>query len=419
MNLTGTTIAGTVSFFDDSGHPVTMNFGSPIGAASTLNYSILGNGMQKYTTTGSTPGTPLHVGFVVVTSTSGALPSGAVVFSRYNGTGGLASVAGVLNSPVTTYSRMYVEKSNSPLTRSTGVAIVNPNNSAATVQLSLTSLDGSFTASNTIMIQANNHLAGFIDQSTIMGAAAASISANFQGVLTLSSTVPIAPVTLRLTSNQRGEDLYSTLPVTDLNNLPADPLYLPQIVDGGGYTTQIILVNTGSSAGTITINFFNDAGSQVQIPFSYGAVPKIAGGALQSLALKSDGTVWAWGNNQYGQLGNGATTDSSVPVEVQGLTNVVAIGSGAAHSLALRSDGTAWAWGNNYEGELGNGTLTNSNVPVEVQGLTNAVAIAAGYYHSLAVRSDGTVWAWGLNGNGQLGNGTTTNSSVPVQVHGF
>jgi alpha-tubulin suppressor-like RCC1 family protein len=418
MNLTGTTIAGTVSFFDDSGHPVTMNFGSPIGAASTLNYSIPGNGMQKYTTTGSTPGTPLHVGFVVVTSTSGTLPSGAVIFSRYNGAGGLASVAGVLNSPVTTYSRMYVEKSSSPLVRSTGVAIVDPNSSAATVQLSLTSLDGSFTASNTITVAANNHLAGFIDQSTIMGATAASIPANFQGILTLSSNVPIAPVTLRLTSNQRGEDLYSTMPVTDLNHPPAGPLYLPQIVDGGGYTTQIILVNTGSSAGTITINFFNDAGSQVQIPFSYEAVQKIAGGALQSLALKSDGTVWAWGNNQYGQLGNGATTDSSVPVPVQGLTNVVSIAAGV-HSLALRSDGTVWAWGYNYDGELGNGTLTNSNVPVEVQGLTNAVAIAAGYYHSLAVRSDGTVWAWGLNGNGQLGNGTTTNSSVPVKVQGL
>jgi alpha-tubulin suppressor-like RCC1 family protein len=419
MNLTGTTIAGTVSFFDDGGHPVTMNFGTPIGAASTLNYSIPGNGMLKYTTTGSTPGTPLHVGFVVVTSSSGTLPSGAVIFSRYNGTGGLASVAGVLNSPLTTYCRMYVEKSNSPLTRNTGVAIVDPNSSPTTVQLSLTSLDGVFTASNTIIIQANNHLAGFIDQSTIMGTAAASIPANFQGILTLSSNVSIAPVTLRLTSNQRGEDLYSTLPVTDLNNPPAGPLYLPQIVDGGGYATQIILVNTGSGSGTVTMNFFNDAGSTVQIRFSSEVVQKIAVDELNGLALRRDGTVWAWGLNDSGQLGNGTTTNSSVPVEVQGLTNAIAIAGGCYHSLALRSDGTVWAWGYNDFGELGNGTTTDSSVPVEVQGLTKAVAIAGGCYHSLAVRSDGTVWAWGSNNIGQLGNGTTTDSSVPLEVQGL
>jgi alpha-tubulin suppressor-like RCC1 family protein len=423
MNLTGTAIAGTVSFFDDSGHPVTMNFGSPIGSASTLNYSIPGNGMQKYSTTGSTPGTPLHVGYVVVTSTSGTLPSGAVIFSRYNGTGGLASVAGVLNSPLTTYSRMYVEKSNSPLTRNTGLAIVNPNNSAATVQLTLTGLDGRFGVYSGIMngitVPAHNHLAGFIDQSAIMNVFADEIPANFQGILTLSSNVPIAPVTLRLTSNQRGEDLYSTLPVTDLNNPPAGPLYLPQIAVGAGYVTQIILVSTGDGSGTVTINFINDAGSQMQIPFSYGAVQKIAAGIQHSLALSKGGTVWAWGRNSHGQLGTATTDYNSVPVQVWGLTNAIAVAGGQYYSLALKSDGTVWAWGDNSNGQLGNATATNSNVPMQVQGLTNAIAIASGWNHSMALKSDGTVWAWGDNSNGQLGNATATNSNVPVQVQGL
>jgi hypothetical protein len=268
MNLTNAPISGTVSFFDGNGHPVTMNFDPSIGSASALNYSIAGNGMEKYTTTGSVPGTPIQTGFVVVTSTIGTLPSGAVIFSCYNGPGGLASLAGVLNSPLTTNSRMYVEKSNSPLTRNTGVAIVNPNSSTVAVQLNLVSLDGSFTASNTITLPANNYVAAFIDQSAVMGAAATSIPANFKGVLTLSSNLPIAPVTLRLTQNQRGEDLYSTLPVVDLNNPPTGPLYLPQVADGGEYITQIILINTGSSSGTATVNFFNSIGSAVQIPLS-------------------------------------------------------------------------------------------------------------------------------------------------------
>jgi hypothetical protein len=424
MNLTSTSISGTVSFTDDNGSAVTLNFGPSIGSTSTLSYYIPGNGMQKFTTTGWTPGTRSQAGAVVVTSAAGPLPSAAVVFSCYNGTGGLASQAGVLNSPLTIDSRMYVEKASSPLSRRTGVAIVNPNSSDAAVTLTLSSLDGSFTASNTITVQANHHLAAFIDESALMGASAALIPANFQGVLTLSSTLPIAPVTLRLTTNQRGEDLYSTLPVVDLNNPPAGPLYLPQIADGGGYATQIILVNTGTVSGTVTISFFNDAGSQVQIPFSYYEVAqKIAAGYDHSLALRSDGsvpvTVWAWGDNYEGQLGNGTTTGSSVPIEVQGLTNAIAIAAGATHSLAVKSDGTVWAWGDNGDGQLGNGTTTNSTVPVEVQGLTNAIAIAGGTDFSLALKNDGTVWAWGSVSHSELSNGTTTGSSVPVQVQGL
>jgi alpha-tubulin suppressor-like RCC1 family protein len=152
----------------------------------------------------------------------------------------------------------------------------------------------------------------------------------------------------------------------------------------------------------------------------------VAGGQLHSLALCSDGLVAAWGNNSLGQLGNNSTTDSLVPVAVSttgALAGkvVVAIAAGSAHTLALCSDGTVVAWGNNGEGELGNGSTTQSNVPVAVN--TSGVlagrtvtAVAAGNYHSLVACADGTVHAWGSNSSGQLGNGSNTESLVPVAV---
>ncbi len=134
-----------------------------------------------------------------------------------------------------------------------------------------------------------------------------------------------------------------------------------------------------------------------------------------SLALKSDGTVWAWGDNQYGELGNGSTTNSNVPVQVTGLTGVMAIAFLSGYGI--EGDGTVWAWGDNQYGELGNSSTANSSVPVQVSGLTGVAAIAGGLYHSLALKADGTVLAWGYNVDGELGSGSNTSSSVPVPVN--
>ncbi len=132
----------------------------------------------------------------------------------------------------------------------------------------------------------------------------------------------------------------------------------------------------------------------------------IAAGGNHSLALKSDGTVLAWGRDNAGQLGNDlALEDKPKPVSVSGLTNIIAISAGYAHSLALKSNGTVYAWGDDADGQLGDDpVLLEQPVPVLVSGVNNVVAIAAGGSHSLALKSDGTVLAWGNDASGQLGN---------------
>jgi alpha-tubulin suppressor-like RCC1 family protein len=142
----------------------------------------------------------------------------------------------------------------------------------------------------------------------------------------------------------------------------------------------------------------------------------IAAGFGHSLALLANGGVQAWGLNDYGQLGDGTTTDRYSPREVPGLTDIIAIAAGGYHSLALRSNGRIMAWGRNDYGGLGDGTSGNSSRPIFTKDLQNVMVIAAGLGHSLAILADGTVWAWGANGYGQLGDDTTTDRLIPKQV---
>ncbi len=148
-----------------------------------------------------------------------------------------------------------------------------------------------------------------------------------------------------------------------------------------------------------------------------GGVRAIAAGAFFSLALKEDGTVWAWGSNtsgqdnkQSGQLGDGAIDSSATPLEVGGLGGVEAVAAGASHGLALKNDGTVRAWGDNFFGELGDGSKTDSPTPVRASDLDGVEAVEGGGWFSLALKEDGTVWAWGYNQDGELGNGTATDA---------
>lgn len=166
----------------------------------------------------------------------------------------------------------------------------------------------------------------------------------------------------------------------------------------------------------------------------FADISMISSGFTHSLALRADGTVWAWGFSGF--LGNTAdTTHQSSPLQVLGgesgspyLSDIVAISVGESHSLALRSDGTVWSWGFGEYGQLGIGTTYNELTPVQVLGgesggayLTDIIAVSAGLWHSLALRADGTVWTWGFNRHGQLGNQATVpreNELLPIQVVG-
>ena len=155
-------------------------------------------------------------------------------------------------------------------------------------------------------------------------------------------------------------------------------------------------------------------------------VVAVAEGYLHSLALCADGTLAAWGYNIFGQLGNNSAVASNVPVAVDGAEalagkTVVAISAGPFHNLALCSDGAVFAWGYNNYGQLGDGTTVTRRVPVRVSPVgalagKQVVAVAAAAYHSFALCDDGTVAAWGFNDEGELGNGSTTTSQVPVMV---
>ncbi|WP_075983178.1 RCC1 domain-containing protein [Bacillus massilinigeriensis] len=215
----------------------------------------------------------------------------------------------------------------------------------------------------------------------------------------------------------------------------------------------------------LTLEFYVMVNEKVTKPIKGITGTAISAGAYHTLVLKRDGTVWSFGQNQTGQLGNNKTSDSYKPVKVTGLTGVKDIAAGDSFSLALKKDGTVWmfgnpylpiyngvkpkpykisslkdikdiaagdqnmvalkkdgtvyVWGNNFSGQIGIGKTSGwLEKPQRVTGLTKVVSIAAGRYHTLATRSDGSVWAFGANTHGEIGNGKTGSTlyKVPYKV---
>lgn len=138
----------------------------------------------------------------------------------------------------------------------------------------------------------------------------------------------------------------------------------------------------------------------------------IAATGYFTLAIKSDGTLWSWGDNGFGQLGNGTLSSTASPQQVGTDTDWASASSSYYHALALKENGSVWAWGYGGYGSLGTGSTATSSVPTQVGIGTDWQSVAAGFFHSVAVKNDGTLWAWGSNQYGQFGNGSY--SSTPV-----
>lgn len=210
---------------------------------------------------------------------------------------------------------------------------------------------------------------------------------------------------------------------------------------GGGHSQFLLTDGTVWASGA---GFFGclAEGSRMLSPVPLrieglpGPVKQVAAGGGHSMALLEDGSVWTWGRDDYGQLGDGADAETKpgraiqqhsgrdypcrfTPSRVEGLPEVASIASGGGQSLALLPDGTVLSWGFNDCGQLGDGTNTHRNTPSKVDGLAGVTALAGGYHHTLALLEDGTVRGFGLNDRGQLGNGENTNSTRPVEVRGL
>jgi alpha-tubulin suppressor-like RCC1 family protein len=171
--------------------------------------------------------------------------------------------------------------------------------------------------------------------------------------------------------------------------------------------------NDWGQIGNGTVRVLHPA--PVQVP-GLTQVTAIAAGSYYILAARADGTVWSWGGNNEGQLGDGTTETRTMPVQVQNLTQVFALSASGNHAVALKQDGTVWDWGYNIAGPPSVRTL-----PVQVPGLSQVTGLAAGSNatHSIVLKGDGTAWAWGWNNNGQFGDGTVTRHSTPVELTHF
>ena len=212
--------------------------------------------------------------------------------------------------------------------------------------------------------------------------------------------------------------LGSVPPLTAVTKLGGRPYFTLAVKSDG--TIWAWGMNQYGQMGNGTVNPL--LGPQVTVPVLVsnsspgGAINQplqVTCGYRVGAALATNGTVWTWGSGSHGELGNGAFGSSYYPAQVPGLTNITAISAGWFHVLALRADGTVWAWGNNVSGELGDGTAINRSSPIQVLNVSNIVAVSGGDGHSSALAANATVWKWGLNDVGELGNGATNAVANP------
>ncbi len=212
-----------------------------------------------------------------------------------------------------------------------------------------------------------------------------------------------------------------------LNTLSSHPVVIgsgyASVAVGGIYAdTHAVAIKTDGGLWTMGGNNYGQLGDgstdSSDIPQQVGPADVVfvsaAVGDTASYAISSDHRLWAWGDNQYGQLGDKTTFNRPTPVVIG--TEFQAVAAGGQHALGLKTDGSVWAWGDNKFGQIGDGANLQRNAPVKIG--DGFVAISAGVFFSLALKSDGSLWAWGANTYGELGDGTSVQRTTPTRAGG-
>ena len=206
-----------------------------------------------------------------------------------------------------------------------------------------------------------------------------------------------------------------------------------QTIAGGTSWKQVAFSNNHTAAiktdGTLWTWGYNLYGHLGDNSVTYKSSPvqtvaggtnwkQVACGSSNTAAIKTDGTLWMWGNNSNGSIGDNSTTHKSSPVQtIAGGTNWKQVSSGSVCTAAIKTDGTLWTWGVNQYGQLGDNSITQKSSPAQtIAGGTNWKQVSCGQFHMAAIKTDGTLWTWGINTRGQLGDNSTTYKSSPVQT---
>lgn len=221
-----------------------------------------------------------------------------------------------------------------------------------------------------------------------------------------------------------------------------DALALTAGIEGTDHTAATWKIQEGSAGGTLSTTLTSDGASVVYVAprlvgtyhilatsmadptrvatatvTVIGTYASVAAGGYHTVASKPDGTLWAWGSNQYGQLGDGGNADRYSPTRIGKDRLWAAVAAGGWHTIALDRSGGLWSWGSNVSGQLGDGSYADRNLPTRVGASGDSwIRFSPGFQHSAAIKSDGTLWTWGANGSGQLGHGGNVAQSAPVQV---